>query len=429
MNGRRQMITAIRNGTLIDSNGSRRADLFLQDGLILGQDLDVTPDETIDASGLTVTPAFLDLHAHLRDPGQEAKEDLATGLAAASRGGFGTVVSMANTSPVVDDAGIVSSLVARAEAIGKARLRPAATLSVGMKGEVLTDFAALQQAGAVMITDDGIPVADSHLMRRAAEYARELGLVIQTHSEDPSLRQNGVMNEGQVSVELGLPGNPAAAEAVAIFRDCEFALLTGGRVHIAHVSSKRGLQVVEWFKQQGAPVTAEVTPQHLTLTDEALRSFDPVFKVAPPLRTQADVDWLVDAINRGVVDSIGTDHAPHTLAEKQQDMLQAPFGIANIEVAFPLLYTRLVQGGRVSLERLLELLQGGPARVMGWPEPSLTAGSPADVTLLDLETVRSVNPAEYLSKARFGPWDHQELSGWPVRTIVRGVTAWDAAVC
>ena len=414
------MITAIRNGTLTDAKGSRKADLFIQDGVILGENLDVTPDETVDASGLTVTPAFLDLHVHLRVPGQEVKEELTTGLAAATAGGFGTVVSMANTDPVVDDPALVASLIEQAERIGLARLRPAATLSVGIKGEQLSDYAALQQAGAVMITDDGIPVADSHLMRRAAEYVRELGLVIQTHSEDPSLRQDGVMNEGTVSQELGLPGNPAAAEAVAIFRDCEVALMTGARVHIAHVSSKRGMQVIEWFKSLGAPVTAEVTPQHLTLTDESLRSFNPVFKVAPPLRTQEDVDWLIDAVNRGVVDSIGTDHAPHTRAEKERDLLQAPFGIANLEVTFPLLYTRLVQTGKLSLERLLELLQGGPARVMGWTEPVLTEGAPADLTLLDLQTVREVEPEKFLSKARFGPWDGEQLSGWPVRTFVRG---------
>lgn len=418
------MITKIANGTIHDARGSRQADLYLQDGTVLGENLAVTADETVDATGLLVTPAFIDLHVHLREPGQEVKENLETGLSAAVAGGFGTVVSMANTDPVVDDPGLVRSLTEKAERLGLARLRPAATLSVGLEGERLTDFAALQEAGAVMITDDGIPVADSHLMRRAAEYARELGLVIQTHSEDPSLRQDGVMNEGAVSHELGLPGNPTSAEAVAIFRDCEVALMTGGRVHIAHVSSERGMRVIEWFKEQGAPVTAEVTPQHLTLTDEALRSFDPVFKVAPPLRTQADVDYLIHAVQRGVVDCIGTDHAPHTRAEKEQDLLQAPFGIANLEVAFPLLYTRLVLPGLVSLERLLDLLQGGPARVMDWPEPVLTEGAPADVVLLDLAAPRTVQPETFMSKARFGPWDGQELLGWPVRTFVRGKSAW-----
>ncbi len=416
------MITAIRNGTLTDANGSRKTDLFLRDDKVLGENLNLVPDEIIDARGLTVTPAFIYLHVPLREPGQEVKEDLSTGLAAATAGGFGTVVSMANTSPVVDDPALVSSLIAKAEQIGQARLHPAAALSVGLKGEVLADYAALQRAGAVMITDDGIPVADSHLMRRAAEYVRELGLVIQTHSEDPSLRQDGVMNEGRVSFELGLPGNPAAAEAVAIFRDCEVALMTGARVHIAHVSSKRGMQVIEWFKQQGAPVTAEVTPQHLTLTDESLRSFNPVFKVAPPLRTAEDVEYLLDAISRGTVDSIGTDHAPHTRAEKERDLLQAPFGIANLEVAFPLLYTRLVAGGKLSLERLLELLQGGPARVMGWQQPLFEEGAPADVTLLDLDTARQVDPQLFNTKAKFTPWDGEELRGWPVRTLVRGRT-------
>ena len=237
-----------------------------------------------------------------------------------------------------------------------------------------------------MVTDDGIPVVDGHLMRRACEYAAELELVVQTHSEDPSLRQDGVMNEGVVSQRLGLPGNPSAAEAAMIYRDCEIAALTDSRVHIAHVSSKRGMQVVEWFKERGAPVTCEVTPHHLTLTDESLGAFDPVYKVAPPLRTQEDVDYLRDAVKRGVVDCVGTDHAPHTKAEKERDMLSAPFGVANIEVAFPLLYTRLVASGTLTLEALLSLLQRGPARVMGWPVPTLDVGQPADVVVLDLET-------------------------------------------
>lgn len=422
------MTTVIKNGTLLDASGERKADLYLQDGKILGENLALEADEVIDATGLTITPAFIDLHTHLREPGQTEKEDLTSGLNAASAGGFGTVVSMANTTPPVDEPGLVSSLIAKAEQVGQARLRPAATLSVGLKGERLTDFAALQAAGAVMITDDGIPVQDGHLMRRAAEYVRELGLVIQTHSEDPALRQDGVMNEGTVSVELGLPGNPVAAEAVAIYRDCEIALMTGGRVHIAHVSSKRGMQVIEWFQQQGAPVTAEVTPQHLTLTDESLRSFDPVFKVAPPLRTQDDVDYLLDAVNRGVVSNLGTDHAPHTRAEKERDLLTAPFGIANLEVTFPLLYTRLVKSGKLELKRLLELLTTGPARVMNWTEPSLAAGQVADLTLLDLKTVRPVEPARFFSKAKFTPWDGEELSGWPVMTLIGGRTVFRAAV-
>jgi dihydroorotase len=231
------------------------------------------------------------------------------------------------------------------------------------------------------------------------------------------------MHEGAVSHALGLPGNPAEAESVMIFRDCEVARMTGARVHIAHVSSERGMRVIEWFKAQGAPVTCEVTPHHLTLTDEAWRTFDPVFKVAPPLRAAADVAYLRDAVRRGVVDCIGTDHAPHTRAEKDRDALQAPFGLPNIEVAFPVLYTALVRGGELALDALLDLMQGGPARVMGWPAPTLEVGAPADVVLLDLETERPVDPATFLSKARFSPWAGALLRGWPVATLVAGRVA------
>jgi dihydroorotase len=267
-------------------------------------------------------------------------------------------------------------------------------------------------------------VVDSHLMRRACEYAAELGLVIQTHSEDPSLRQDGVMHEGSVSQRLGLPGNPAEAEAIMIFRDCEIARMTGARVHVAHVSSERGMRVVEWFKEQGAPVTCEVTPHHLTLDDTVWERFDPVFKVAPPLRSAADVAYLVGALQRGVVDAIGTDHAPHTRAEKDRDVLDAPFGLPNIEVAFPLLYTRLVTTGVTDLAALLDLFQGGPARVMGWTPPTLAQGAPADIVVLDLDGERPVDPATFRSKAKFSPWNGDVLRGWPRLTLVAGRVVW-----
>lgn len=416
------MRTVIKNAHLLDAEQDYgQGDLYIKNGLIEGSNLSGSVDETIDASGLTLCPAFIDLHAHLREPGQEVKEDLATGLAAAAAGGFGSVVSMANTKPTVDEAGIVADLVAKAAKIGQARLFPSASLSHGLKGETLTDFAALKKAGAVMITDDGIPVQDSHLMRRACEYARELDLIIQTHSEDPSLRQSGVMNEGLVSQRLGLPGNPISAEAIMIFRDCEIAAMTGARVHIAHVSSQRGMQVIEWFKAQGyGNITAEVTPHHLTLADSVFESFDSIYKVAPPLRTAADVAYLREAIAKGVVDSLGTDHAPHTQAEKDQDLLQAPFGIPNIEVTFPLLYTDLVEKGYLSLSKLIELLTVGPAKVMKWDAPTLEAGKAADLVLLDLKGEKTVNPKMFKSKAKFSPWSGQSLKGWPVKTFVAG---------
>jgi dihydroorotase len=420
--------TVLRGAQLIDARGELGVhDLYLAAGRIEGIDLGGAAEVEIDARGLIATPALLDPHVHLRVPGQEEKEDLASGLAAAAAGGFGTVVSMANTSPVVDDPAIVADLIARAQALGLARLRPAAALSLGLKGEQLADYAALRAAGAVMITDDGIPVVDSHLQRRACEYARELGLVIQTHSEDPSLRQGGVMHEGPVSERLGLPGNPAEAESIMIFRDCEVARMTGARVHIAHVSSERGMRVIEWFKGQGAPVTCEVTPHHLTLTDAAWDDFDPVVKVAPPLRSAADVAYLRDALARGSVDCIGSDHAPHTRDEKDRDALSAPFGLPNIEVAFPLLYTELVRPGLLTLADLLDLMQGGVARVMGWTPPTLEVGMDADVVLLDLEGSAPVEPADFLSKAKFSPWAGWRLHGWPALTLVAGRVAFARA--
>lgn len=415
----------IRGARRLTSDGDAGpGDLVLAGGVIEGTEPKGPVDVEIDAAGLVVTPAFIDPHVHLREPGFEVKEDLASGLAAAAAGGFGTVVSMANTDPVIDEPGLVRALIDRAAEVGGARLRPAAAVSMGLRGERLTDAAALAEAGAVMLTDDGIPVADGELMRRACEWARDLGLVVQTHSEDPGLRRDGVMNEGEISERLGLPGNPTAAEAAMVYRDCEIARLTGAHVHIAHVSCRAALEVVAFFKERGAPVTCEVTPQHLTLTDEALSGFDPIYKVAPPLRTTDDVQALRDGVTAGLVDCIGTDHAPHTRAEKQSDMLSAPFGIANIEVAFPVLYEALVESGMIDLPALLGLLQDGPARVMGWPKPTLDAGAPADVVLLDLETERTVDPERFRSKAKFGPWDGATFRAWPVRTWVAGRDAY-----
>lgn len=416
----------ITNAQIHDANGTVEAtSLLITDGVITALNPGAVDDATvIDAGGKLLTPALIDLHVHLRDPGQEEKETLETGLRAAVAGGFGTVVSMANTNPTVDQPAHVKDLVVRAGDLGLARLRPAAALSHGLAGKTMTDFKALKEAGAVMITDDGIPVADGLLMRKACEYAAELGLVIQTHSEEPTLRADGVMSEGAVSERLGLPGNPVAAEAIMVFRDAEIARLTGCRVHIAHVSSQRAFEVAEWQRETGAPITIELTPQHLTLTDESLGTYDPVFKVAPPLRTATDVQFLRDALARGAVDSIGTDHAPHTRDEKDRDMLEAPFGIANLEVAFPLLYTELVQTGIISLRELINQLTVGPARVMGWHEPRIKVGEVADLALFDIETVRPVNASTFETKAKFSPWEAQELAGWPALTIIGGDVVW-----
>lgn len=398
----------------------------IENGVIKGWNLPAE-GETIDGQGGTVAPALIELHAHLREPGQTEKEDLASGLAAAAAGGYGTVVCMPNTVPVIDDPAIVRSLLQKAEGLGLARLKPAAALTRGQHGEALAELSYLKDAGAAMFTDDGRTNENARVLRLGLEYAGSLGMVVSVHAEDASLRADGVMNEGPVSEELGLPGNPAAAEAARVARDLEIlaGLHAQGRaahLHVQHLSTARALELVRGAKARGLNVTCEVCPHHLTLTDEALRSFDAVYKVAPPLRTQRDADALLEGLKDGTVDCLATDHAPHTRAEKERDLLDAPSGIAYIELAFPLMYTRF--GDALGLDRLLDLMTAAPARVMGWPAPSLEAGAPADLVILDLETEREVNPAEFRTKAKFTPWAGEMLRGWPLLTVVGGQVAY-----
>jgi dihydroorotase len=415
----------IKNARAIGETKAR--DVYIKDGLIEGFDLNLEAEKTIDASKMLLSVAFIDPHAHLREPGQEVKEDLSSGLTAAARGGYGTVVCMPNTNPVIDDPEIVSSLIAKAERIGQARLLPAAALTRGQQGKQLADAAALKAAGAVMLTDDGRTNEDANVLRRGLEYAHALGLVVSVHAEDATLRGDGVMNEGATSERLGLPGNPAAAEAARIARDLEICAMTGARLHVQHLSTARGLQLVREAKARGLKVTCEVGPHHLTLTDTMLETerffCKPLLKVAPPLRTQSDCDALLEGILDGTVDCLGTDHAPHTKAEKEKDFLEAPFGIANIEECFPLLYTRFVKTGKLKLEKLIELLTTGPAKVLGIAEPKLEVGAPADLVLFDPEFSRTVDYVGHppATKASFdSPWMDEVLYAWPQVTIVRG---------
>ncbi|MBZ9751266.1 dihydroorotase [Deinococcus sp. HMF7604] len=398
----------------------------IENGVIKGWNL---PEEgqVLDGQGGTLAPALIELHAHLREPGQTEKEDLASGLAAAAAGGYGTVVSMPNTSPVVDDPAIVRTLIEKAAGLGFARLKPAAALTKGQQGETLAELSYLKSAGAAMFTDDGRTNENARTLRLGLETAGSLGLMVSVHAEDASLRADGVMNEGPVSEALGLPGNPAAAEAARVARDIEIvaelhAQGRPARLHIQHLSTARALDLVRGAKARGLPVTCEVCPHHLTLTDEALRSFDAIYKVAPPLRTQADADALLGGLKDGSVDCLATDHAPHTRAEKERDLLDAPSGIAYIELAFPLMYTRFAD--TLGLQNLLDLFTVAPARLMGWTEPSLEAGAPADLVVLDLDTERTVNPAEFKSKAKFTPWAGEALKGWPLLTVVDGRVAY-----
>lgn len=396
----------------------------VEDGKIKGWNLS-DEGEVIDGQGGTLAPALIELHAHLREPGQTEKEDLASGLAAAAAGGYGTVVCMPNTRPVIDDPAVVRSLIEKANGLGFARLKPAAALTRGQKGEGLAELSYLRDAGAVMFTDDGLTNENARVLRLGLETAKALGMVVSVHAEDAGLRADGVMNEGPVSEELGLPGNPAAAAAARVARDMELVALTGARLHVQHLSTARELDIVREAKKRGLPVTCEVCPHHLDLTDEALRSFDAMYKVAPPLRTRADADYLLEGLLDGSVDCIATDHAPHTKAEKERDLLEAPSGIAYIEIAFPIMWTKF--GAKLGLEKLLDLMTAAPARVMGWPEPTLEAGAPADLIVLDLDTEREVKPAEFKSKAKFTPWQGQLLRGWPTLTVVNGKVAYQRA--
>lgn len=407
-------------------NATETESVTIENGVIKGWNIPAE-GETIDGQGGTVAPALIELHAHLREPGQTEKEDLHSGLAAAAAGGYGTVVCMPNTVPVIDDPAMVRSLIGKAEGLGLARLKPAAALTRGQNGEALAELSYLKDAGAAMFTDDGRTNENARVLRLGLEYAGSLGMVVSVHAEDASLRADGVMNEGPVSEALGLPGNPAAAEAARVARDLE--ILAGlhaqgseAHLHIQHLSTARALDLVRGAKARGLRVTCEVCPHHLTLTDEALRGFDALYKVAPPLRTQADADALLEGLKDGTVDCLATDHAPHTRAEKERDLLDAPSGIAYIELAFPLMYTRF--GKELGLDRLLELMTAAPARVMGWPVPSLETGAPADLVILDLETEREVNPAEFKSKAKFTPWAGETLRGWPLLTVVGGQVAY-----
>ncbi|PYE56344.1 dihydroorotase [Deinococcus yavapaiensis] len=395
--------------------------LFVDGDKILGWNLAVDADVTLDGGGGTIVPALIELHAHLREPGQEEKEDLASGLAAAAAGGYGTVVSMPNTSPVVDDPAIVRQLAEKAARLGFARLRPAAALTKGQQGKELAELALLKDAGAAMFTDDGRTNEDARVLRLGLEYASSLDMVVSVHAEDATLRADGVMHEGEVSEALGLPGNPAEAESARVARDIEIARLTKARLHVQHLSTARALDLVRRAKADGVPITCEVCPHHLTLTHEHLRGFDAQYKVAPPLRTSEDAAALLRGLSDGTVDAVGTDHAPHTSSEKERDLLTAPFGIPSIEVAFPLMYTRFAD--TLGLQKLVDLFTSGAARVMGWDAPTLEPGAPADLTILDLDTERAVEPSTFRSKAKFSPWAGEVLRGWPTLTLVAGRVA------
>lgn len=426
----------IKNVRLVDSRGEHgTAEVLVGEGRILSLS-GGEADRVLDASGHVLSPGFCDPHAHLREPGQEVKEDLTSGLTAAAKGGYTDIVSMPNTTPPVDSAEIVSALKKKAALIGQARLHPSAALTQGQEGKLLTEAKLLAEAGAVMLTDDGKTNEDAGVLALGMQYAASWGLTVSVHAEDAGLRRGGVMNEGEVSFRMGLPGNTGYAESARIARDLEIVRYVKSKVegqrskaktllHIQHLSTARALHLIRGAKADGLPVTTEVGPHHLTLTDELLESLDPLYKVAPPLRTKADSEALINGLLDGTIDCIGSDHAPHTQDEKELDMLRAPFGIANIEVCWTVLYTELVLKRGFPLATLLERFTDGARRVLGFEAIRLEEGAEASLVLWNPQQERPVNPQTFASKAKFSPWTSWKLKGWPVMTLVEGRVVFD----
>ena len=419
----------LKGGRVVDPAAGRDGEFdVLVDGdrvARIGKSLPADGAEVFEvARGWIVAPGLIDIHVHLREPGQEHKETIASGTLSAVAGGFTAVACMPNTDPVNDHPGITELILRRAAAAGLARVYPIGAVSLGSKGEQLAELGAQKAAGCVAFTDDGRPVANALLMRRALEYAGMLGVPIVDHCEDPSLKGDGVAHEGLVAARLGLRGIPGAAESIMVDRDIALAELTGGPYHVCHMSARQSLRAVRAAKARGLTnVTCEVAPHHFVLTDESLETpvrYDTNVKMNPPLREAADRDAMLEGIADGTVDVIATDHAPHHADEKLVEFDRAPFGIVGLETCVPLVFDRLVHAGRISLRRAIELLSPNPARVFRLPGGTLTEGSPADITVLAPDAAVTVRAAALKSKSKNTPFDGWQLRGAVAATIVGG---------
>ena len=416
----------IKNGRVLDpaAGVDEVQDLLIAEGRIArsGKGLKAPADvRTVDATGKVVCPGFIDIHTHLREPGFEYKETVASGTRAAAAGGFTAVCCMANTFPVNDNRAVTDYILAKARVEGVVRVYPIGAVTRNLEGTQLAELAEQAEAGCVAFSDDGRCVMNAEIYRRAMEYALPFGTPIISHAEDDHLSHHAAMNEGLVSTELGLRGQPAAAEDVMVARDIVLAELTGAHVHIAHVSTAGAVRMIRDAKARGIRVTTEVTPHHLLLTDEAVRSWDPNTKMAPPLRGKRDVEALLEALADGTIDCIATDHAPHALSEKEDEFADAANGIVGLETAVSVLLDRLVRPGVIDLQTLVTRLSSGPARLLNLPGGSLAQGAAADITILDLGEAWTVDPAKFRSRARNTPFTGWTGTGRPWMTIVGGV--------
>ena len=376
--------------------------------------------ELIDCSGLVVAPGFIDVHCHLREPGREDVETIATGARAAAVGGFTAVCAMPNTQPVTDNQAAVGFVLRQGQAANAARVHPIGAISLGQEGKSLAEFGEMVGAGAVAVSDDGRPVASAHLMRTALEYARTFGIPVADHCEEPTLAAGGAMNEGIVSARLGLKGIPAEAEEIMVIRDILLARRTGGHVHLCHMSTKGSIELIRWGKERGIRVTAEACPHHLSLTEDAVDGYNTNAKMNPPLRTAEDVAAVRDGVRDGTIDLVATDHAPHHYDEKEREFADAPNGIVGLETALAVVNTWLVKPGIIDLATLIDRMSVSPAATFNLPGGSLRRGSVADVTVFDATREWTVDPAKFVSKGRNSPYAGYTLLGRVMCTIVGG---------
>ena len=425
------MSLVIRNGRVIDpaSQTDCIADVLISDGRIVGvaENLAAPEGEVFDATGLVVAPGFIDMHVHLREPGFEHAETIESGARAAAAGGFTSVCAMPNTKPVNDSATVTSYIVERARRLAPVNVFPIGAITKGSAGEELAAIGAMKAAGAVAISDDGLPVMNARVMRRAMEFARSYDLPIIQHCEDVNLAAGGDMHEGARSVRWGLRGIPAASEDVMVARDLVLAQLTGARYHVAHISTRNAVAMVDYARRHGLPVTCEATPHHFSLTDEDMAAYDSDYKMKPPLRSVCDRAALVEGIAAGAVTAIATDHAPHPGSEKMQEFERCPFGIIGLETALGLALDQLVHAGKINVARLVELFTTGPESILRLGRGTLAPGAPADVTIFSTETSWTYDVNQSFSRSRNSPFHGKTFRGGPVATIVNGEFAWRRA--